>query len=142
MGVVPNPFSSEGGGLFSLGGGTDDGMKSNFKPPTSALQLVKVGDMIVPVIMNGRLVRRVSVTVRLVVDEAGNKSLVEDNLPHYQDILVRELVPYFQTYFRNNDVVNLADVKKVLVAQSERIYGDLVADVLLMNVFQQEMGRR
>lgn len=142
MGVVPNPFNPEGEDFFSNAGNTADGEKSNFKPPTSAFQQVKVTDMVVPVIMNGQLVRRVSITVRLVVYEAGNKTLVEDNLPYFQSILVRELVPYFQAHFRNNDVVNLPDIKRVLRAQSERVYGELVADVLLVNVFQQNVGRR
>jgi len=142
MGVVPNPFTPEGGGMFSDSGDASDGTKSNFVPPSSPPQLVKVDDMVVPVIVNGRLVRRVSLTVRLVVNEAGNKTLVQDNLPHYQDILVQELVPYFQVHFRNEDVVDIRDIKRVLKKQSERIYGELVTDVLIMNVFQQNMGRR
>jgi hypothetical protein len=142
MGVVPNPFNPEGGGFFSGGSDTADGKKSNFKPPTTALQQVKVADMVVPVIINGRLVRTISITARLVVSKASNKTLVEDNLPRFQSILVRELVPYFQTHFRTNDVVDPTDVKKVLMVQSERIYGELVSDVLLVNVFQQDMGRR
>ena len=92
--------------------------------------------------MNGRLVRRVSLSVRLRVNEPGNKALVKDNLPHYQDILVQELMPYFQIHFRNSGVVDIHDVKRVLVEQADRIYGELVTDVLIMNVFQQNMGRR
>ena len=97
--------------------------------------------MVVPVIINGRLVRRISVTVRLVVGEASNKTLVQENLPLYQDILVQELIPYFQAYFYNHDIVDIKEVKKLLMEQSKKIYGDLVTDVLLINVFQQDIGR-
>lgn len=141
MGVVPNPFNPESSGLFSGSGDGADEMASDFVPPRAALQLVKVNDMVVPVIMNGRLVRRVSLTVRLVVNDASNKTLVEDNLPLFQNRLVKELIPYFQVHFRNNDVVDISDIKRFMRLQSERIYGELVTDVLLVNVFQQNMGR-
>jgi hypothetical protein len=55
---------------------------------------------------------------------------------------VQELTPYFQIHFRNNGLVDIHDVKRVLVEQADRIYGELVTDVLIMNVFQQNMGRR
>jgi hypothetical protein len=142
IGVMPNPFSPEGGGMFSDSGEAADAMKSNFVPPSSPLQLVEVSETVVPVIMNGRLVRRVSLSVRLRVNEPENKALVKDNLPHYQDIMVQELMPYFQIHFRNNGVVDIRDVKRLLVEQADRIYGELVTDVLIMNVFQQNMGRR
>ncbi len=141
MGVVPNPFDPEGGGFFSADDDAAVSTERKFKPPSSALQLVKVNDMVVPVIINGRLVRRISVTVRLVVGEASNKTLVQENLPLYQDILVQELIPYFQAYFYNHDIVDIKEVKKLLMEQSKKIYGDLVTDVLLINVFQQDIGR-
>lgn len=141
MGIVPNPFNPEGSGFFSAADDEAVGTEKKFRPPSAALQLVKVNDMIVPVIINGRLVRRISITVRLVVREASNKTLVEDNLPHYQDILVQELIPYFQAYFYSHDVIDIKEVKKLLIEQSKKIYGDLVTDVLLINVFQQDIGR-
>ncbi len=141
MGIVPNPFNPEGGGFFSAADDAAASMEKKFQPPTAAFQLVKVSDMVVPVIVNGRLVRRVSVTVRLIVGEASNKTLVESNLPHYQDIMLQELIPYFQSHFYNNDVVDIKGVKKLLLEQSKKIYGDIVTDVLLINVFQQDVGR-
>ena len=96
FGVVPNPFDPDARTFFEdADGAAKETTGRKFEPPSSAFQLVKVEDMIVPVIIDGRLVRRVFITVRLVVGEARNKTLVLDNLTHYENVLVQELIPYF-----------------------------------------------
>ncbi len=140
MGVLPNPFNPDASALFESMEETEGGRAGDFEPPSAALQLVRVNDMIVPVIIDGRLVRRISMTLRLVAANAGTKSLVEDNLPLYQDRLVKELVPYFQTHFRSNDLIDIRDLKRFLKAQADAVYGDLVIAVLLTNAFQQNVN--
>ena len=139
MGVVPNPFNPDAAALFENMEEADAGGTRDFEPPSSALQLVRVNDMIVPVIIEGRLVRRVMMNARLVVSSAGEKSLVEDTLPIFQDRLVKELVPYFQNHFRNNDIIDIRDLKRFLKIQAEAVYGDVVIAVLLTNAFQQKV---
>ncbi len=141
MGVIPNPFNPDSQGFFSDADKAAAEMENKFKPPTSAPQLVKMTDMIIPVIVDGRLVRKVYITVRLVVVEAQHRTLVEETLAQYQNILLKELIPYFQTHFNNRDVIDLLAIKRKMVAEAHRTYGDLISDVLLINIFQQDVNR-
>ena len=140
LGIIPNPVSPEGREFFSDADRPTNGTKRAFKPPTRPLPLVLVSDMDMPVIMNGELVLRISISIRLVAASSSDRQIVKDNLPRYQDMLMHVFIPYFQTHFYNHDFLDINGIKSLLMAQSKKIYGDLVTDVLLINVFQREVG--
>jgi len=139
MGIIPNPFNPT-----PVGPAMTDAEKAaaeltarKFKPPAAALDLIKVDDMIVPVIMDGRMTRRVFIIARLKVDAPGNVTAVEDKVRLYQDAALSDLVPFFQKYYLSNTSVDAEVVKARLTASAKKVYGDMVPEVLLINVFEQ-----
>jgi hypothetical protein len=86
--------------------------------------------------------RRVFIIARLMVDQPANETTVEANVRHYQDAVLSDLVPFLQKYFVDHDTVNAEVIKQRLTASAKTVYGDMVPDVLLINVFDQTNGRR
>ena len=144
LGVIPNPFNPTpiGAGMTEAERAAAGLAARKFQPPKSQLDLVKLDDMIVPVIMDGRVNRRVFIIARLVVDEPANVTAVEAGLRVYQDQVLRDLVPFFQKYFLDRDTVSAEVVKGRLTAAAKTVYGEMVPDVLLINVFEQASPRQ
>jgi hypothetical protein len=139
MGIIPNPFNPT-----PVGPAMTDAEKAaaelaarKFQPPAAALELIKVDDMIVPVIMEGRVTRRVFIIARLKVKSAVHVKEVESKVRVYQDAALSDLVPFFQKYYVTNSAVDAEIVKTRLTASAKKVYGDLVPEVLLINVFEQ-----
>ena len=100
LGVARNPSESkpEMGDAAKAAAETDAKAKAMaFQAPKSALTLVKAGDLVISVINRFGIQQRVFVTARLVVSSAGAKSRVEAVMPRYVDMILRDLIPYFQS---------------------------------------------
>lgn len=144
LGIVPNPFNPkvpEKPLTASEKAAADLKEKNKFKPPLAALPQVKMDDLVVPVIMNGKAERRVMLIARLVATTAADEALVKANMNRFQDAVIKDLVPYFQNYFLSHDMVDAPDMKARLIKQAKAVYGDKVKDVLLVNTFEQSGGR-
>lgn len=146
MGIIPNPFNPTPvhGALTGAEKAAAELSAKKFQPPATGLDMVKLDDMIIPVIIDGQVNRRVFIIARLVVSAPANQTPVEDRLRLYQDAVLRDLVPFFQKYYLDHDAVGAELVKQRLVAAAKTVYGDMVSDVLLINVFDQanSKGRR
>lgn len=143
MGVVPNPFNPQvqGPPLTGAERAAKELAEKKFQGPTAAFNLIKLDDMIIPVIMNGQVRRKVFIIARLMVDQPANESAVEANVRKYQDAVISDLVPYLQDYYRTHDSIDAAMMKERLTAAAKKVYGDMVHEVLLINIFDQSMGR-
>jgi flagellar basal body-associated protein FliL len=143
MGVIPNPLNPtpQGPALTGAEKAAAELAAKKFQPPVAALDLVKLDDMIIPVIIDGQVNRRVFIIARLVVNQAANVTAVEEKLRVYQDQVLRDLVPFFQKYFVDHDTVSADVVKVRLIAAAKKVYGETVPDVLLINVFDQTNGK-
>ena len=98
-------------------------------------------DLVVPVIINGQVQRRVLLIARLLATAAPDKAIIEADLNRFNDAVINDLVPYFQTYFLTNDLLDIAAIKAKLVKHAKAIYGEHVQDVLLINAFEQGNNR-
>ena len=132
FGVIPNPFNPD----VNLTA-EDQAPKKVF--PEQVLTFVEMEDLIIPVIINGDVVRRIYISARLDVKPPA-KDVVEKRLPQFQDAVIKDLVPYFQTYFLKNDLIDVDAVKSRLASHGRRIYGEALNDVLLVNLFEQGSG--
>jgi hypothetical protein len=145
LGIVPNPFNPkvpEKPLSAAEKAAVEMKEKNRFKPPLAAFVLIKMPDMVVPVISEGKAERRVLLIARLVATGPEDKAFVEDNINRFQDRVLNDLMVYFQDYFLKNTLVNAEDVKKRLVKNAKGVYGERVQDVLLVNVFEQGNGRK
>ncbi len=133
LGIVQNPFKPPEASAEAKPTGPELS-PSGLKVPTEALVQQKVPDMIVPVILSGGVQRRISVSIRLVTNNAA-KAKVQAELPKYQDALLNNLILYFQDYFVKNDELNVDIVRKRARDTAAKVYGEDVSDVLLVNVF-------
>ncbi len=138
LGIVPNPFSPPEVYLTDAEKAALAVTKTKFKPPMAAYVLVKMPDMTVPVIIDGQVRRRVFLTVRLMASGAGDKAALEEGVQRYQNAVIGDLFPFFQTYYLKNDVLDLQLIKAKLLKHAKAVYGeDAVRDALLINVFDQ-----
>ncbi len=144
MGVIPNPFNptAQGGPLTDAEKAAQELEAKKFQGPTAAFNLIKLDDMIIPVIIDGRVTRRVFVIARLMVDQPSNESTVEGKVRLYQDAVMSDLVPFFQKYFLDHDAVSAVVVKERLNMSAKKVYGDMIEDVVLINVFDNENPRQ
>ena len=141
LGIVPNPFNPKPVEMSAAEAAAAEASKHKFQPPTAAYSLVKVPDMIIPVIMNGRVERRVFITCRLMSTAKEHEKDIKDNLKHFQGEVVTDFVPFFQTYYAKHDSLDLALIKQKLLAHAKEVYGDdVIKDVLLINMFDQSGG--
>jgi hypothetical protein len=144
LGIVPNPFEPkipERQLTAAEQAAAELEKKNKFVPPAAAFVLVKMDDMVVPVIIDGKAERRVLLIARLMASGPAEKGPVEAGLTRFQDQVIRDLVPYFQNYFVKNDMLDVNEIKKRLLAHAKTVYGDRVKDVLLVNAFEQSNNR-
>jgi hypothetical protein len=143
LGIVPNPFNPkiEVSMTAAERAAAELEERNKFKPPRAAYVLVKMDDMVVPVIIDGQVQRRVLLIARLMASAASDKDIVAANMNRFQDAVLNDLVPYFQNYFTTHDMVDAAAVKARLVKNAKAVFGERIQDVLLINVFEQGNGR-
>lgn len=147
MGLIPNPFNPTPQGAGTAGmseaekAAAELTAQKKFQPPAAQLDLIKLEDMIIPVIIEGQVTRRVFITARLRVDAPANVSVVEARLRPYQDAVLREFIPYFQKYYLDRDEADILEIKAKLTQNAKKIFGDMVPEVLLINVFEQASPR-
>jgi hypothetical protein len=145
LGVVRNPFKPPPpphvmDAVEKAAAEADAKAKANaFQAPQAALQLIKAGDLLVPILSTDGRQHQVFVTCRLVAD-ASTKGVVTDELPKYVDAVLSDLIPYFGQYFASHDMVDIDVLKRKLVRHAHEVYGDNVKDVLLVNVFESGTG--
>ncbi|MGE4064834.1 MAG: hypothetical protein AB7E79_15835 [Rhodospirillaceae bacterium] len=143
MGIIPNPFNPSAVGPVLTGAekAAAELAAKKFQPPAAALDLVKLDDMIIPVIIDGQMKRRVFIIARLRVNDPANQTQVENTLRQYQDAVLRDLVPFFQKYYLDHDAIEAQMVKERLTANAKKVFGEMVPEVLLINVFDQTNQR-
>ncbi len=144
LGIVPNPFNPKipvKPLTAAEKAAKDLEEKNRFKPPLAAYQMFKMPDMVIPVIINGQSQRHVLLTARVVGNSASDKTFITDNMSRFQDAVLNDLVPYFQNYFPMHDTLDAVEIKTRLIKHSKDIFGAHAKDVLLMNVFEQSVGR-
>ncbi len=142
LGIVPNPFGAPKPATMTASdkaASAED--HKRFQPPLSAPALVKFEDLIVPVIINGQVTRRVYITARIVATRRDLTDAVEAKTTAYRDAVIADLVPFFQNYYLDHDTLDLNVIKERLTKDAHTLYGDNVSDVLLINVFDQSLGR-
>ena len=67
--------------------------------------------------------------------KAADKARVQAELARFESNLLQDMVPYFQTYFEKRDVIDVMEIKKKLNSHAQKVYGEAVNQVLLLNVF-------
>lgn len=144
LGIVPNPMVAKLPEMPLTAAdkaAMEVSQKNKFKAPESAYVLVKISDMVLPVIINGQAQRRVLLIARIMAASASDKGFIEANMRRFQDAALNDLVLYFQTFFLSNDLLDAAVIKARLVQHVRTVFGDHAKDVLLVNVFDQSNGR-
>ncbi len=144
LGIVPNPFSPkipEKPLTAAEKAAQELAARNKFKPPLAAFVQIKIDDMVIPVIMNGQSDRRVMIISRIIANQASDKAYIQANVSRFQDAVIHDLVPYFQNYFLNNDMVDVPEIKVRLVKHAKTVFGDRAKDVLLVNAFEQSSNR-
>ena len=142
LGIVPNPFAPPQKEMTASEKAAAEADKKKFQPPLTAYTLIKFSDdLIIPVIINGQVKKRVYLTGRLMARAPDAKGAIEANMGRFQNEVIGDLLPFFQVYFETHDIVDLQMLKDKLVAHAKKVYGDDVKDVLLTNVFEQAGGR-
>jgi len=144
LGIVPNPFNPKvpekeltAADIAAI----EAEKKNQFKPPQAAFPLIKMDDMVIPVIMNGQATRRVFLIARLMGATPADEALIKANMNRFQDTVLKDFMPYFQDYFLNHDMLDIPAIKARLLKHAKTVYGDKVVDVLLINAFEQSGGR-
>ncbi len=144
LGIVPNPFEPKIPEV-PLSAADKAAMelsrKNKFVPPLAEFPLVKVDDMVVPVIIDGQSRRRVLIISRIMATTGADQTYIQDNVSRYQSAVIKDLVPYFQDYFEDHDMLDVPAVKARLVTHAKAVYGERAKDVLLINAFEQSSGR-
>ena len=135
LGIVRNPFMKPPPmDAVAAAAAEADAKATAYKGPTEALTLVKPPDMVIPVIANGTVTKRIYINMRLDVKTA-DKARVQAELARFESNVLQEMVPYFQTYFEKRDVIDVMEIKKKLNSHAQKVYGEAVNQVLLLNVF-------
>jgi hypothetical protein len=144
LGIVPNPFNPKIEKELTAAekAAMEAEKKNQFKPPQRAFVLVKMDDMVVPVIINGQSTRRVFLIARLMAASAADEALIKTNMNRFQDTVLKDFMPYFQDYFLTRDMLDIPAIKARLIKHAKTVYGDKVVDVLLVNAFEQSAGRQ
>ena len=141
LGIVPNPFAAPQKQMSASEKAAAEADKKNkFQPPLSAFKFVKPDDLIIPVIINGQVKKRVYITVRLMASVPSAEAGIQAKVSSFQNAVLADLIPFFQVYFLDHDVIDLQLLKDRLMGHAKKVYGDDVKDVLLVNVFEQAGG--
>lgn len=136
MDIVPNPFAPSEDEMTESGDGSGDGGKPAFVPPERASMLYPLEDLVIPVIIDGRVIKRVYITGRIEIAQ-GQRSSVENGIPRLESALNQRLIVYFQQHFAKNRRPNPRGIKRVMVAAAQDVYGEMVPDVLINSIFEQ-----
>lgn len=89
------------------------------------------------------MTRRVFIIARLRVDKPVNVTGVEAKLRLYQDAVLRDFIPFFQKYYLSADLAGRRHRQRAPpTAAAHKVYGDMVPEVLLINVFEQANPRQ
>jgi flagellar basal body-associated protein FliL len=142
LGILPNPFNPAKPmtAAEQAAAKADAEAKAKaFKPPTEIMTFVDMRDMIIPVVSANKVERTVYMSVRLHVVK-DQKDAVQNTIVRYENAVIDQFVPYFQTYFTKHEILNLREIKTKLNAMAKKLYGDKVQDVLLVNIFEQKFG--
>ncbi len=144
LGIVPNPFNPKLPEIPMTAAekaAAELSAKNKFKPPIAAYTWVKMDDTVIPVIINGQVQRRVLLIARVVAAGPADKAFIENDMTRFRDAVINDLVPYFQDYFLSHDMLDINTIKAKLVSHAKAVYKDHVADVWLINAFDQPSNR-
>jgi len=133
--IIPNPFAGTDEEIVNTEGAGAAG-NSGFIPPEEEAVLLILEDLIIPVIINGRVIKRIYITARLAVDPA-NERTVQNGLYRLENELNEKLVAYFQRHFTANRRLDPPGIKRVMARAAKDVYGELIIDLFLRNVFEQ-----
>lgn len=138
LGIVKNPFAPPQVEMSAAEKAADAADKKKFQPPPTNYTLIKfTHDLIIPVLIDGEVKKRVYLTGRIVASSAGSKAAIEGGMNRFLNDVIGDLVPFFQTYFQTHENVDLKLLKEKLVEHAKKVYGADAQDVLLTNVFEQ-----
>ena len=138
LGIIHNPFGPTPAESAAMEAAKR--AEANIKPykePTEAMTLIKMRDMIIPVVSSEGVERRVYLSFRLSIVKS-EKGAIEKTISRYENAVIDEFIPYFQKYFASNTVLDLDEIKHKLVTIAHKLYGDAVMDVLLSNAFENK----
>jgi len=133
--IIPNPFAGTEEEMAN-GEGAGASGSSGFVPPEEEAVLLILEDLIIPVIINGRVIKRIYITARLAVDPL-NERTVQNGLYRLENELNEKLIAYFQRHFSNNRRLDPPGIKRVMAKAAKDVYGELIIDIFLRNVFEQ-----
>lgn len=138
IGVIPNPLADPAAEMAEEAGGAGgmSGGKPAYTPPERAPMLYPLEDIVIPVIIDARVIKRIYITGRMQIAQ-GQRTPVENGLPRMESALNERLVVYFQKHFAKNRRPDLRGIKREMVAAADQVYGDMITDVLLITVFEQ-----
>jgi flagellar basal body-associated protein FliL len=132
--LIPNPFEA------GAGANQEEALPATqapgFTPPMAAPIMLPLEDIIVPVIIDGRVVKRVYITARIQITR-GSMTVIQNGMPRLENAINQRLIVYLQEYFAKNRIIDPRGVKQEMQAAAQTVYGDRVEDVLLMTVFEQ-----
>ncbi len=132
--LIPNPFES--GSAEEEADALPATQAPGFTPPVEAPLMIALEDIIVPVILDGRVVKRVYITSRIHI-QRGTINLIQNGMPRFENAVNQRLIVYLQDYFAKNRIIDPRGIKQEMKAAAQTVYGDRVVDVLLMTVFEQ-----
>ncbi|MEQ9446060.1 MAG: hypothetical protein RJS98_10875 [Rhodospirillaceae bacterium] len=134
--IVPNPFAE----AEEMAEGEVDDKESQgnsgFIPPERAPILYPLEDLVIPVILDARIAKRIYITARIEIAQ-GNRAAVENGMPRMESALNERLIVYFQNHFARYRRPDLRGIKREMVTAAQQVYGEMVSDVLLITVFEQ-----
>ena len=135
--IIPNPFDLAEPQMTEQSVGTEGQASGrSFVPPEQAPILFPLEDLNIPVILDGRMIKRVYITARIEI-APGNEAAVENGLSRFESALNENLIVYFQDHFAKRRLIDIRGIKQVMVMSSKQVYDDMVNDVLLLAVFEQ-----
>lgn len=138
LGIVKNPFAPAQAEMTAAEKAAAEADKKKFQPPLTNYTLIKfTHDLIIPVLMDGQVKKRVYLTGRIVAATPAAKANIEGGMNKFLNAVIGDLMPFFQTYFLTHTTVDLVLLKEKLVTHAKAVYGADVQDVLLTNVFEQ-----
>src|SRR5580658_7691203 len=110
LGIVRNPFQKHQADATTAEPAAETGA-DGFKAPSEQLKMLKVPDLIIPVIIDGQVTRRVTISLRLVAPNTVKRSLLIADLPKFQSVMLEDLLAYFQDYFSHADMVDVEAIR-------------------------------
>ena len=137
LGIVRNPFMKPPPmDAVAAAAAEADAKATAYKGPTEALTWVKPPDMVIPVIANGAVTRRIYINMRVVANTAADKARLQAELARFESNVLQDMFPYFQTYFEKHDMIDVVEIKKKLNSHARKLYGESLKEVLLVNVLE------